>query len=228
MATSGMSQAQEAVLPDDVDADLEFLDKLDEEIDRVRTRDDRRLNRLARQAGFFKVHVRSDEILAMFAELVGSERRRWSRLALLEERRAAHYAGRRARDARRKALLGGFLVAQCRHKPDVHARLSQDIRKWLASHRSKSVGERNVKAVEGFLGDPGHKGVTAPRGTSEKAEMARRERTHRLILLGAWVLARRENLEELRDLMASELAGFLEQGKRVERNKALLKDVLQR
>ena len=48
------------------------------------------------------------------------------------------------------------------------------------------------------------------RDTSERAAQARRERTHRLILLDALVLARCEKLEELRDLVASELAGFLE------------------
>lgn len=136
--------------------------------------------------------------------------------------REAHYAGRRARDARRKALLGGFLVAQRRHKPDVHARLSPDIRKWLTSHRSKSVGEGNVKAVAGFRRDPEHRGLKAMRGGSERAEQARRKRTHRLILLGTWVLVRREKLEELRGLMTSELPGLLEQGKMVECDKALL------
>ena len=30
--------------------------------------------------------------------------------------------------ARRKALLGGFVVAQCRHKPEVHAAMVPDIR----------------------------------------------------------------------------------------------------
>ena len=57
-----------------------------------------------------------------------------------------------------RALLGGFLVAQCRHNADVHAKLSPDIRPWLTLHRSKSVGTSNMKAVEGSLGDPGHRG----------------------------------------------------------------------
>ncbi|MYH60134.1 MAG: hypothetical protein F4145_19635 [Boseongicola sp. SB0675_bin_26] len=67
--------------------------------------------------------------------------------------------------------------------------------------------------------------MTACRG-SERAEQARRERTRRLILLGARVLARREKLEELQDQLASELAGFLDRGKMAERSKALLTDVL--
>ena len=75
----------------------------------------------------------------------------------------------------------------------------------------------------GFLADPGDRGLAAPPTNSRKA---REERTHRLVLLGAWVLARRETLKELRVLVFAELAGFLEQGRRVDRHKALLKDVL--
>lgn len=69
--------------------------------------------------------------------------------------------------------------------------------------------------------------VPALMATERRIE-ARRERTHRLILLGAWVLARRKTLSELRDLVAAELARFLEQGQRVDRHEALLKDVLGR
>ena len=225
MATNVKRQARETLGPDDAHPDLKILDELDDEIERVRTREECRLIRLARKAGYFQVRFRNDEIQAMFKEVSLSEPRRRSTLDRLETRREAHYAGRRARDARRKALLGGFLVAQCRHKPDVHATLSPDIRKWLASHRSKSVGARNVEALEKFFADPGYSGLTSPNDSSEKT---RRERTHRLILLGAWVLARREGVKELRDLVAAELARFLEQGKRVERNKALLTDVLER
>ncbi|MDE0697404.1 MAG: hypothetical protein OXH76_16400 [Boseongicola sp.] len=107
-----------------------------------------------------------------------------------------------------------------------HSRLLPDIRKWLASHRSKSVGEGNVNALEGFLRDPGHGGVMIACRGSKRAEQARRERTRRLILLGAWVLAQRKKLEARQDLTASEVAGFLDQGKTAERSKALLTDVL--
>ena len=39
------------------------------------------------------------------------------------------------------------------------------------------------------------------------------------------MLALREKLEEIRNLMASEPAGFLEQGKMLERNRALMTEV---
>ncbi|MXY32763.1 MAG: hypothetical protein F4186_03515 [Boseongicola sp. SB0676_bin_33] len=69
------------------------------------------------------------------------------------------------------------------------------------------------------------KGSRAARVSSERTEQVRRVRTHRLILPGDWVLALREKLEEIRNLMASEPAGFLEQGKMLERNRALMTEV---
>lgn len=223
MATEVMAKESVTLDPADVLGDLETLDALDEEIARVRGREERRLIRLARKAGFFHVRMKNEEIAALFREPLLAEVRRPSTLARLEERRDKHYAGRRVRDARRKALLGGFVVAQCRHKPEVHAAMVPDIRGWLLSHRSENVGAKNVEALSGFLADAAHKGLSAPPASTKKA---RRERAHRMILLGAWVLARRKNLKELGDLVAAELARFLDQGQRADRHKALLKDVL--
>ena len=223
MATDAMTREREAIDPANVLGDMEILDALDAEIARVREREEQRLIRLARKAGFFHVRMTNGEIDALFREPLLAEVWRPSTLTRLEGRRDAHYAGHRARDARRKALLGGFVVAQCQRKPDMHAAMVPDIRTWLLSHRSEKVGARNVEALSGFFADPAHKGLSVPPANSKEA---RRERTQRLILLGAWVLARRKTLNELRDLVAAELARFLEQGQRADRHKALLKDVL--
>lgn len=223
MSAEVAAEERETLDPADVLGDLDDLDALDAEIARVREREVRRLVRMAAKAGYFHVRIRNEEFGRIFREAFMAEPRRPSTLARLESRRDAHYAGRRARDARRKALLGGFVVAQCRHKPEVHARMVPEIRTWLGSHRSPNVGARNIEALEGFFGDPAHKGLVATPTSSKKV---RRERTHRLILLGAWVLARRESVKELGDLVAAELARFLEQGQRADRHKALLKDVL--
>ena len=137
MATEAMTKEREALDPADVLGDMESLDALDAEIARVREREERRLIRLARKAGFFHVRMKNEEIDALLREPLLAEARRPSTLARLEERRDSHYAGRRARDARRKALLGGFVVAQCRHKPAVHTAMVPDIREWLLSHRSE-------------------------------------------------------------------------------------------
>ena len=223
MPAEAETEAREAIDPADVLGDLESLDALDAEIGRVREREEKRLVRMARKAGYFDVRIKNEEFGRIFQEAFLADPRRQSTLARLVGRRDAHYAGRRARDARRKALLGGFMVAQCRHKPEVHAAMVPNIKEWLLSHRSEKVGAKNVEALSGFFGDAGHKGLSAPPANSKKA---RRERTHRLILLGAWVLARRKHLKALGDLVAAELARFLEQGQRAERHKALLKDVL--
>ena len=223
MATEAEATAGDALDPADVLGDLESLDALDTEIARVRRREEQRLVRLARQAGYFHKRMKNEEILGLFREHFLNEPKRLSRLARLEARREARYAGRRARDDWRKALLGGFVVTQCRRKPDVHAALVPDIREFLWSHRNEEVGARNVEALSSFFADPADKGLSAPPANTKKARTAR---TRRLILLGAWVLARRETLTELRDLVSAELAGFLEQGQRVDRHKALLKDVL--
>ena len=223
MATEAEATAGDALDPADVLGDLESLDALDAEIARVRMREERRLVRLACQAGYFHKRMKNEEILGLFRGHFLNEPKRPSRLARLEARREARYSGRRARDAWRKALLGGFVVTQCRRKPDVHAALVPDIREFLWSHRNEEVGARNVEALSAFFADPADKGLSAPPTNSKRARTAR---TRRLILLGAWVLARRETLTELRNLVSAELAGFLEQGRHVNRHKALLKDVL--
>ena len=223
MVADAVTKESGTVDPVDVLGDMESLDALDAEIARVTAREERLALRRLHKAGYFQFRFTNDEFATIFPEAFLAEARRPSTLARLQTRRDAHYAGRRARDARRKALLGGFLVAQCRHKPEVHAAMVPDMREWLLSHRSEKIGARNIDALSGFFEDPEHKGLSAP---SANSKTARRERTHRLILLGAWVLARRENLAELRGLVAAELARFLEQGQRADRHKALLKDVL--
>ncbi len=223
MTAEAVAAKRDTLDPADVLGDGESLDALDAKIARVIAREERRAIGMLRRTGYFQEATTNDEFESLIREWLLTKERQPSPLAGLEAQREARYAGRRARDARRKALLGGFVVAQCRHKPDVHSALAPDIRDWLLSHRNAKVGARNVEALSGFLADPEHKGVSAAPAISRKAT---RERTHRLILLGAWVLARREELKGLRDLVADELARFLEQGQRVDRHKALLKDVL--
>ena len=60
---------------------------------------------------------------------------------------------------------------------------------------------KGVAALSGSFADPADKGLFDPPKNSRKAW---KKRTHRMILLGAWVLARREKLKGLRDLVADE------------------------
>ncbi len=217
------SEERERLDPAGVLDDEESLQALDAEIARVREREERLALWRMDRAGYFGFRVTNGEFAEAFAKAFLAETRRPSTLARLEGRRVAHYAGQRARDARRKALLGGFVVAQCRHKPEIHAAMVPDIKEWMMTHRNTAVGAKNVETLSGFFADAADKGLSGPPTNSKKA---RKERTHRLILLGAWVLARRERLKGLRDLVADELARFLEQGQRAALDKALLKDVL--
>ena len=232
MASAAESEVRDATMtpeerarldPAGVLDDQESLQALDAETARVREREERLALRRLDNAGYFGFRVTNGEFAERFATAFLAETRRPSTLARLERRRVAHYAGQRARDARRKALLGGFVVAQCRHKPEVHAAIVPDIREWLMTHRNAAVGAKNVETLSAFFADPADKGLSAPPKDTKKA---RKARTHRLILLGAWVLARRERQKRLRCLVAEELGRFLDQGRRASLDKGLLKDVL--
>ncbi len=128
------------------------------------------------------------------------------------------HAGKRARDTRRKALLGGFVVAQCRYRPDVHARLvcPTSGNGWRPTGR----GASRSATSQSLTGSSRIRSTGGPRSRRGDTAGARHEQTHRLILLGAWALARRGSVRELRDLVAAEL------GRRADRDRALLADVL--
>ena len=73
--------------------------------------------------------------------------------------------------------------------------------------------------------DPGHEHLAADLAPSE-TKQARRLRTNRFILLGAWMLTHYETHRKLSTLVSNDLAGFLAQGKHVRENEDLLKDML--
>ena len=51
-------------------------------------------------------------------------------------------------------LFRGFVLAQCRHKPEVHAAKDPEIREWLLSHHSEKVGTKNIEALSANSGIP--------------------------------------------------------------------------
>lgn len=87
------------------------------------------------------------------------------------------------------------------------------------------MATRNLDTLETFFADPDHEHLAAD-STPTETEQARRLRTNRLILLGAWVLALRKDHRQLSRLVSTELAGFLAQGKPVRENTVLLKELL--
>ena len=201
------------------------------EIDRLRERDERRLVAAARKAGWFRFRQPAARTEAMFRRAIESDAPPPSTLLKLEGRlqAARSRAGKdtRATDARRKALLGGFLVAQFRHKPDILDTLRPDIDAHIAGHPSAETAARNRGFMAGFLDllrDGGKGSPDADTGITQ--EQARRNRTRRLILLGAWCLDRRGALPRLDALVREELGGFLDADRHAERRRALLADVL--
>ena len=164
----------------------------------------------------------------MFRSTIEALNPKPSTLATLKNRRARLSIDKRKDDGRRKALLGSFLVAQCRHKPDLHAAITDDLRTFLQDHPSETVANRNIRLLEGFLADPTAHGTGPDPDGDEHPAIGddHRDRAHRLILLGAWVLERRETRADLAALIAEELERFLDQGAHPERHKQLLKDML--
>ena len=206
----------------------ERLAALDEEIARVEAREERRLVQAARKAGFFEAKVSVPEMAAMFRAFLNEQDRKPSTLKMLRNRRLVLAQSSRAVDARRKAVLGGFLVAQCRHKPALHASIIPDIRDVLRSHTDAKVAEGNLALLDPFLIDPQSDSVAVPEDDVDgrPVEVERRKRTRRLILLGAWVLERYRARADIGDLISAELDAFLEQDGQASRKRELLADLL--
>ena len=213
----------------------EDIARTEAEITRVRAREEQRLIRAADKAGYFRFKLTNAQLDDMFKATIKRLRPNLSSLAREQNRKAKFATQQRKNDGRRKALLGSFLVAQCRHKPDLHAKITEDIRAFLSNHPTKTVADRNLDLLAGFLADPETQDLTPEPEQEQEQDQTkpslpgseyRVARAHRLILLGTWVLDRRTERDDLAQLICEELARFLEQGAHPERHKELLGDVL--
>ncbi|MCY4203041.1 MAG: hypothetical protein OXD38_10605 [Aestuariivita sp.] len=86
-----------------------------------------RFMKLADKAAWLKVHLPTRDLITGLEAVLAFEpypASTWSQLKQKRNRRAARSRGN---DVRRKVLLGGFVVAQCRHKPDRHKTFAPDI-----------------------------------------------------------------------------------------------------
>ena len=120
---------------------------------RVRIREERRLI-TDDNAGYFDIRLSKDQFVGMFRSTIETLKPKRSTLATLGDRKARFAEKKRKDNARRKALFGGFLVAQCRYTPEFHAAIAADIRAFLKNHPSETVAARNIQLLEGFLADP--------------------------------------------------------------------------
>ncbi|MCY4152622.1 MAG: hypothetical protein OXE94_10365 [Aestuariivita sp.] len=93
------------------------------------------------------------------------------------------------------------------NKPDLHKAVASDIEGYLSDHPRPDIAEQNIAAMAGFLADPHDAGVNA---TEKEASLnAAKARNHRQILLGAWLLARKDDNPAVEKSIEAELAGFL-------------------
>jgi len=124
------------------------------DIDRVRAREEARLIRVARKAGYFNRRFRTAEVERLFA--AGLDRKvKTSQLRQLEMKMTAlkrkATAEQRRLDARRKILLGSFLIAQFEHKPDLKAQMQPELDRFLDLHRDPGVAKANKALLADFL-----------------------------------------------------------------------------
>ena len=132
----------------------ERLAALDADIDRVRTREEARLIRVARKAGYFKRRFRTDALARLFATALENHGKA-SQLRQLEVKmttlKRKSTAEERRLDARRKILLGSFIIAQFEHKPELRAQMQPELEKFLDLHRDARVAKANKDLLADFL-----------------------------------------------------------------------------
>lgn len=130
----------------------ERLPVLAAEIKRVRTREETRLLRIARKAGYFRRRHSTAQIQALFQP--GDDTPRTSQLARLEDtmKRTKRQVSEQARrdDARRKILLGAFLIAQFNHKPALRDQLRAELIAFLDQHPDPGVVAANKALLAEF------------------------------------------------------------------------------
>ncbi|WP_299083417.1 hypothetical protein [uncultured Ruegeria sp.] len=132
----------------------QISENLRAEIARVRTREEKRLIRVAKASGYFGQKITSQQLTALLKALVKQSKRE-SQLKRLEDRMKVQNKKQseqeRREDTRRKILLGAFLIAQIEHRPEDFGWVSGELRKFLDQHKDASVAARNRKLMSEFL-----------------------------------------------------------------------------
>ena len=207
---------------------------MEERLAKLRQNAETQLLRAADKARLFDCMFTAPQLQKLLTELVRRETRPLSLLQRkkmeLEQLKARKNKSERKDLGRIKALLGSFMVAQWRHKRDLHAALVPDLRDHLASHPRPEMAQANIDFMAGLLADPQWEETakTNPHafavGISD--QQLRRNQARRMILIGAWVLDRRGQLAAIDTLIRDELHQFLKQDRVPERNIALLREAL--
>lgn len=131
---------------------------LEAEVRRLRERDEARVLRLAKRAGLFEHYWTLPELLAHLTEFAEARSKgRASQLKLAEDRMARvkkiESEEERKLDARRKILLGSFLLARFERFPLERERMQGEILRFLDTHKDEAVRARNKTLLADILGE---------------------------------------------------------------------------
>ena len=168
---------------------------------RLRQNAETQLLRAAEKARVYDYKFTTLQLQTLMQEIVAREPRPLSLLRRskmeLEQLKARKAKSSRKDMGRTKALLGSFMVAQWRHKPDLHGEMAPDLRNHLAAHPRPEMAQANLDFMAGLLADPGweENAETNPDGFAVgiSPQQLRRNQSRRMILIGAWVLERRSD-----------------------------------
>lgn len=126
--------------------------------DAVQEREEARLIRLAKQAGYFDKRVLSADLLAQLKTFLAAQPPKQSQLKALKDEVSTMTKRlseeERREDARRKILLGAFLVAQFEHKPALLASMRGELDKFLDQHKNKAMAAANKALLRDYLEEP--------------------------------------------------------------------------
>ncbi|MCY4306117.1 MAG: hypothetical protein OXC62_15280 [Aestuariivita sp.] len=196
---------------------------LETEIKRVRRKEEKRLIAAAEKAGFFEVRIPSTRLIAMIEAEKAAVSFKLSTIVKLKQNLNSLSHAKRKIDTRRKIILGSFVVAQCRHKPDIHDEIARDIKEYLSHHPNQKRAGDHLAVLSAFLDDPHDQDAQAPK----TPDQLNNERTHRHVLLGTWLLERRTLNPTVSWLIQTELKGFLAQDQKADGYQEWLADVLE-
>lgn len=131
------------------------LSKMQAEIDRIRKREEARLIRAAKSVGYFDRAVKTPELTALLKSGLADLPVKHSQLRKLEDKLAMTKAklsdAERKLDARRKILLGAFLMAQVKHRPEEFTWVPRALADFLDSHENKDVAASNKAVLDDWL-----------------------------------------------------------------------------
>lgn len=139
------------------------LTQMEAEAAALRRAAEARLIRIAGQVGFFEAVVTNAELVrALSAAMVRQPRDlslpprvTLNKLGKINDRilmaKARQSKEERARDARRKILLGSFLISEFQHDPDLLERMRGKLSDYLNLHKDAHVRAANRALLEDVL-----------------------------------------------------------------------------